>query len=1298
MSVRVGCARGAVPSGREFIMFIRRTLAVLSFVAAFVAVAAPPALPFNGTAQANVLAKLPISFEENAGQTDRRARYLLRGPGYTAFFNEREVIFSFRHSERQVAHKRAYRRAVGTSVVELSLAGANPRAPLTGVDELPGRAHYLIGSEAADWRTGVATFARLLATDVYPGIDLTYYGTAHDLEYDFVVRPGANASAIRLRSEGGTQLTLGSAGELQLMLDGEEVANWRAPIAYQEIDGKRQDVACAFVLRGPHEAGFSVGAYDAARPLVIDPVLLYSTLLGGSGAEAAEAITISSNSIYIVGETTSLNFPAPGGYRTSAYASNDVFVARFNSNGTALVFATYLGGAGDDFGHSIDVDASGNISITGGTDSPNFPLKNQFQSSLSGISDAFVTKLSAAGNALLYSTYFGGNGYESGNAVKVGNGGNIYVAGETDSEQQFPKKVPFQNNAGGLLDGFVARFNPAVAGASSLVFSSWIGGSDDDRATSIEVDGTYFYVAGEVDALDFFSSDFPVKNAFQPQYAGGGSDAWLARLPLSGASVSWATYVGGQYEDAASSVVVDTSGNLYLVGTTTSDNFPTVNAQQPIIGGGGSFYTSDAFATKVTGNGSNILFSTYFGGEVEETGSGIGVDANGLIYITGQTTSPDLPISGGALQSTYNDAGDAFVAKLNPAVPGHNGIVYSTYFGGVGTEDPGEGNCIFVTTNGDYYFVGTTTSTNGFPSANPFSGVYGGGYSDAFVAKLASQPDLCVSASASIEPVLVGSNFTYTLRVNNNSRSNFTAVTLTNILPPTVNYVSATASRGSVMRNGQTIVWSLGNLTNHSGATLVLSAQTTLPGLITNQARLTATEPEVNMSNNVDLTVSTVRGIADLVITKTAVPNPVFASSNLTYSIMVSNRGPWNATDVSITSELPRGARFVSAITTRGFLSANDGFLTCFIPVLTNNAIANITVIVAPPAGIITNIADVTAFELDLFSNNSATNITTVNPVSELALKLTASSQQIFASSNVTYTVTVSNRGPSTAMGVAITNVLPANATFVSATLPRGTTNVANGIVIGTLPSLSNSQVATLTIVARGTLPGSESNSVRVINQSYDPILDNNSGSLPLTVLPLANLALTGSGPLDAPFASQHFIITYNVQNAGPTLATNVLLTVTAPPSVSIASPIVSQGTVSLETPGIICALGTLQSNAVATVTFDAVASASIATINAAVSSVVADPFISNNSASTTVQTKPLPRLFWNRPSSNVTAISWSVAASNFVPEFSTNSFRMPNVPANWSAVTNQIFTTNGFNIFTNVLPNGIQTFRLRLQ
>jgi uncharacterized repeat protein (TIGR01451 family) len=1280
-------------------MFITRTLVVLSFLATLVAMAAPPILHSTDAAQANVLAKRPISFEENAGQTDSRARYLLRGPGYTAFFNEREVIFSFRHSERQITRKRAHRRTVGTSVVQLSFAGANPRASLAGLEELPGRSHYLIGTEAADWRTDVATFARLLATDVYPGIDLTYYGTAHDLEYDFVVRPGADASAIRLRSEGGTQLTLGSAGELGLILDGEEVANWRAPIAYQQIDGVRHDIACAFVLRGPREAGFSVGEYDASKPLVIDPVLLYSTLLGGSGAEAAEAITISSNSIYIVGETTSLNFPAPGGYRTTAYASNDVFVARFNSNGTALVFATYLGGTGDDFGNSIDVDANGNVSITGGTDSSNFPLKNQFQSSRSGISDAFVTKLSAAGNALLYSTYLGGNGYESGNAVKVGNGGNIYVVGETDSEQQFPKKTPFQNNAGGLLDGFVARFNPTLSGAASLIFSSWIGGSDDDRATGIEVDGTYFYVAGEVDALDFFSSDFPVKNALQPEYGGGGSDAWLARLPLSGATVSWATYVGGQYEDAASSVVVDTSGNLYLVGTTTSDNFPTVNAQQPVIGGGGSFYTSDAFATKISGNGSNILFSTYFGGEVEETGSGIGVDANGLIYITGQTSSSDLPVSGGALQSTYNGGpGDAFIAKLNPAVPGRNGIVYSTYFGGVGTEDPGTGNCIFVTSNGDYYFVGTTTSTNGFPSESAFSGVYGGGYSDAFVAKLASQPDLCVSVSASIEPVLVGSNFTYTFRVNNNSRSNFSGVTLTNVLPPSVNYFSAAASRGTVMRDGQTIVWSIGNITNHGGATLNLSVQTTLPGFITNQARLTAMEPELNISNNVDLTVSTVRGIADLVITKTATPNPEFASSNLTYSIMVTNRGPWNASDVYITSELPRTADFVSAIATRGFLHADDGFLTCFIPVLTNGAVVTITVIVAPQAGIVTNIADVTAFELDLFPNNSATNITTVNPVSELGLRLAASSQQIFASSNVTYTVTVSNRGPSSATGVVITNVLPPNVAFVSATMSRGSANFTNGMVIGTLSPLTNRQVVTLTIVARGTLLGSETNSVRVMNESYDPILENNSASLPLTVLPLANLALSGSGPLDVPFASQHFTVTLNVLNAGPTLSTDVVLTVTIPPSVSVASPIVSQGTASVESPGIVCALGTLESNALATLTFDAVASASIATINAVVSSTVADPFISNNSASITVQTKPLPRLFWERPGSNISTISWSVAASNFVPEFSTNTFDMLNAPIDWSLVTNEIFSTNGFNLFTNVLPNGIQTFRLRLQ
>jgi len=1276
--------------------FITHALVVLWLGTICVHAAPPP--PPAGTA--NFVAQLPVGFERNDGQTDARAKFLLRTPGYAAFFNEREVVFSFRHKERRTKRGRTRSHTVATSVMQISLVGANPHASLTASEELPGRANYLLGSDESNWRTDVPLFTRLTAENIYPGIDLTYYGSARDLEYDFVVRPGADVSAIRLRFAGRTTLTVGDEGELRVAVDGRELATWRAPVAYQQIAGTRRAVTCSYVLRAGRELGFTTGEYDRSAPLVIDPVLLYASFLGGSGAEAAEAITVYSNTVYVVGGTTSLNFPAPGGYRTNAYASNDVFIARFNSSGTGLIFATYLGGGGDDFGNSIVVDPNGNVCVTGLTDSENFPVRNQFQSSLSGDSDAFVTRLAAAGNALLYSTYFGGNGYEAGNAITLGGSGGIYIAGETDSEAQFPKKNPFQNNAGGLLDGFLARFNPTVSGGSSLVFASWIGGADDDRATGIDVDGSYFYVCGEISALDFFSSDFPVKNAFQPEYGGGGSDAWVAKLPLAGTSISWASHLGGYFEDAAATVVVDGAGQVTVVGTTASDNFPVLNAQQPVIGGGGSFYTSDAFVARVAPNGTNILYATFLGGEVEEHGSGIGVDANGLVYVTGQTTSTNFPVSGGALQTAYNGGpGDAFVAKLNPAVPGRNGIVYSTYFGGLGTEDPGLGNCLFVTTNGDYFFVGTTTSTNGFPSTNAFKSTFEGGYSDAFIAKLASQSDLSVSVSASIEPVLVGSNLTYTVRVNNNSRTNFTAVVLTNFLADTVNYVTAAASRGTVTRTGRAVVWSIGAITNHGAATMTLTIQTTEPRVITNVAVLTATEPEVNSANNTDRTVTTVRGIADVALAKTAHPNPVFASSNLIYTFTVTNRGPWNATDVLLETPMPDDSDFLFATTTLGFMRLESGVVKCFVPVLTNGAALSVTLAVAPAAGVITNLSTISAFELDLApEDNEATTVTTVDPVGELVVTMAAAPDPVLVSSNLIITATVSNRGPSTATGIVITNVLPPNLTFVTGTLPRGSVSHSNGLVVGTVSAMTNSQRVTLTIVARANAAGTATIPLGVRSAVYDPIEANNAAEVMVTIDPLADLRLTGAAAPPVLYASERFTFAFDAANIGPSPATNVVITVNFPASVSVASASSPQGACAISGSRVVCEIAALATNDGARVTIEAVPSAGgFVTAVGNVTSGVADTFISDNFASATVQALPLPRLAVRYYRPNIVAVSWLASFTNFVPEFSTHfPYPLTNGLANWMAVTNEIVSTNGVNTFTNLQPDVVKTFRLR--
>jgi uncharacterized repeat protein (TIGR01451 family) len=835
-----------------------------------------------------------------------------------------------------------------------------------------------------------------------------------------------------------------------------------------------------------------------------------------------------------------------------------------------------------------------------------------------------------------------------------------------------------------------------------LVFSSWIGGLDDDRATGIAIDGTHFYVAGEVNALDFFSSDFPVRNAFQPEYGGGGADAWLAKIPLAGSSVTWATFFGGELEDVASSTLVDSSGNVYLVGTTTSPNLPTFNAQQPVIGGGGFIYNSDAFAAKFSGDGSSLLFSTFLGGEVEEKGSGIGVDGNGLIYIAGQTSSPNFPTSFGAIQFNYNGGpGDAFVTKVNPAVPGRNGIVYSTFFGGTGTEDPGEGNSLFATANGDYYLVGATTSTNGFPVASAYDNSFGGGYSDAFVARFASERDLCVSVSASAEPVLVGSNLVYTIRVNNNSRSTFTSVTLTNLMAGSVNFVSASCSRGKISQVGQAITWAIGTLTNHSAGTLILTVQTTTPGSITNLAQLFAAETEINLGNNIDRTLTTVRGILDLTLSSSVAPEPVFASSNLTYSILVSNSGPWNASQVRITNSFPVGSTFVFATATRGFLSVDDGFFTCFLPVLTNGGTTLITLVVAPQAGFITNSFGVYSFELDVApDNNISTNFTTVLPVTELAMTMASAPESTFASSNVVYTMVITNRGPSTATGVFITNVLPPQVSFVSASLSRGSTSHSNNVVVAAVLPMTNSQRVTLTIVARGAAPGIGTNFALLSSATYDPILFNNDAAVTTTVHPLANAAIAAAAAPPTLYPGQPFTLTLTAANLGPSSATNVVVTAMLPDSVTISSAESTAGACVVEGGVITCAIGDLPTNAPGVITIvGSPLGSGAAVATAAITSGTTDPVLANNSAIASVQAMVPPKLQVSRPTLNEVVVRWPTQPTNFVPEFSAQfPFSATNEPAEWFAVTNIIISTNGMHTFTNTLPDGAKAFRLRLQ
>jgi hypothetical protein len=682
--------------------------------------------------------ELPLSFAANQGETDGRVRFLSRGPGYSLFLANSEAVLSLGGPAKGRASKSDMSRRNGGAapdtnrgaVLRMRLLGSNPAPEATGLEEMPGKSNYFIGDDPNQWRTNVPTYAKVRYADVYPGVDLVYYGNQRQLEYDFVVAPGTDPSAITLSLVGADRMQIDQTGELVLQTRAGEV-RWHKPVVYQEVGGKRQMVDGRFVRKSKRAVGFAVGAYDPNRKLIIDPVLVYSTYLGGTLSDYPFGIAVdSAGNAYITGWTNSTDFPTAGAIQSSfGGSSSDCFVTKLNAAGNALVYSTYLGGTGGDEALAIAVDSVGNAYVTGDTASANFPKVSAFQTTLRGAGNAFVSKLNAAGNALLYSTYFGGSAnLELGYGIAVDSAGNAYLVGTTDAAN-FPTKNALQAAYGGNHDGFVAKLNTTLSGNASLVYSTYLGGANLDYARAIVVDASgNAYVTGVT-----FSANFPVSaGAFQTALAGGG-DAFVTKLNATGNAALYSTYLGGSGAftiDQGLGIAVDASGNAYVTGDTSSTDFPTLNGFQTTFGGG----SANAFVTKLNAAGSALLYSTYLGGNNGAHGAGIAVDAAGYIYVAGSTASSNFPTVN-AIQSTMHSF-DAFVAKLNTTASGSASLLYSSFLGGSAEED---GSGIAVDPSGDVYVTGTTFSTD-FPTVNPYQSTLSGGAADAFVTKIHFEP------------------------------------------------------------------------------------------------------------------------------------------------------------------------------------------------------------------------------------------------------------------------------------------------------------------------------------------------------------------------------------------------------------------------------------------------------------------------------------------------------------------------------------------------------------------------------
>jgi hypothetical protein len=648
--------------------------------------------------------KLPLSFEVNHWQTAPQVKFLSRGNGYNLFLTSNEAVLAL--SKGAAEHH----------VLKIKLVGANAEAQVTGESELSGKSNYFLGNDPQQWRTNVAQYARVKYDDVYPGIDMVYYGNGRHLEYDFIVAAGADPSRIKLSMEGAQRLRLDERGDLVVSVGRSEIRQHK-PFVYQEVNGVKKEVAARYVLGGERQVGFKVAEYDKSQPLVIDPVLVYSTFLGGSDVDSARGIAVDGDGFaYVTGQTASLNFPITAGSAQPVHGGRvDAFVTKLNRTGSALVYSTFIGGESIDGGIGIAV-RFGNVYISGSTDSLTFPTTTgAFQTTFGGSQDAFVARLNSTGSALVYSTYLGGSDIEEGRGIALSSNGDASVTGPTES-LDFPITAgAFQTTfGGGVQDGFVTRLNST---GSALVYSTYLGGTGNDAGQAIALEFGSAYVTGSTT-----SSNFPTTaGAFQTAF-GGLNDAFVTRLNPTGSALIYSSYLGGTRADSGLGIALDEFGGAYVTGSTASSNFPTTTgAFQTTFGG-----IVDAFVTRVNSTGSALVYSTYLGGDGIDSGQGIALGGR-RAFVTGSTSSSNFPTTADALQPANAGSSDAFITRLNAT---GSALLFSSYFGGI-SADAGQAIAripgrVFVTGSAS---AGFPTTSGAFQGANA-------GSSDAFVVRI----------------------------------------------------------------------------------------------------------------------------------------------------------------------------------------------------------------------------------------------------------------------------------------------------------------------------------------------------------------------------------------------------------------------------------------------------------------------------------------------------------------------------------------------------------------------------------
>jgi hypothetical protein len=701
------------------------------------------------------MSQMPLAFTKNMGQWDERVLFRANAGGATMWFTKEGVTYQFtRRIETGDDASSGHSRAGGNPVVGLDAANldprlrgddmkgdsveqlvltakfidANPNPEVIAEGQMEYKCNYFLGNEPSKWHTDVPNYEAITLKDIYPGIDLKFSGDSNgQAAYEFIAAPDADIAQIKVEYEGAEETSIDAYSRLILKSKwGDLIASIESP-ANGVLSGTAGFSQLSEKALGPDAQGAN---QQALGSLAVG--LVYSTYLGGENSDYGHGIAVDgSGNAYVTGSTGSSNFPTLDPYQTHQ-GNGDAFVTKFSSSGNSLIYSTYLGGVDGDLGDDIAVDGSGNVYLTGLTCSANFPTLNPFQTD-QGNQDAFVAKIGAAGNSLIYSTYLGGADWDEGIALKIDGSGNVYVTGITWSSD-FPTVNPIQTDQGGQ-DLFVTKIS---ATGNSLIYSTYLGGGGSDGSSMGAIqfnilavdDSGSAYVTGQTS-----SSDFPTQNPFQTYQ--GSKDAFVTKLSSSGSSLMYSTYLGGAAFDEGQGITVDSRGSVYVSGRTGSSDFPTLNPYQATFQG----VYSDAFATKLSSSGDNLVYSTYLGGGDSEQGFGIAVDGCGNAYVTGTTRSTNFPVQN-AYDTTLNGYSDAFLTKLSNS---GNSLIYSTYLGGSG-DIFDMGFAIAVDGAGNAYVTGITDASD-FPTLNPYQTYRGS--DDAFLTKVgAFPPRLCGDADA----------------------------------------------------------------------------------------------------------------------------------------------------------------------------------------------------------------------------------------------------------------------------------------------------------------------------------------------------------------------------------------------------------------------------------------------------------------------------------------------------------------------------------------------------------------------